>query len=199
MNVIKRAINSDPSHDRRYTYYSAISIDDYIDIRRMRSAEITGFPDAGIMSPMLKGCGAFAFSVDIEKDVAAVFAGFLLSDFIQSFSYASKSVIPAIRKNAELQFYTYPFFDLSDVILAVHNDNVKVDIKRPMSPEEDLPLIRDFLDAVSSAKGIYDEDPVISMIFFEEYQRYTNGVVSLDEFVDSYYARVSIYLKEKGS
>lgn len=122
---------------------------------------------------------------------------FLLSDFIQSFSYASKSVIPAIRKTAELQFYTYPFFDLSDVILAVHNDNVKVDIKRPMSPEEDLPLIRDFLDAVSSAKGIYDEDPVISMIFFEEYQRYTNGVVSLDEFVDSYYARVSIYLKEK--
>ena len=197
LNVIKRAINSDPSHDGRYTYYSAISIDDYIDIRRMRSAEITGFPDAGIMSPMLKGCGAFAFSVDIEKDVAAVFAGFLLSDFIQSFSYASKSVIPAIRKTAELQFYTYPFFDLSDVILAVHNDNVKVDIKRPMSPEEDLPLIRDFLDAVSSAKGIYDEDPVISMIFFEEYQRYTNGVVSLDEFVDSYYARVSIYLKEK--
>lgn len=60
-----------------------------------------------------------------------------------------------------------------------------------------MPLIRDFLDAVSSAKGIYDEDPVISMIFFEEYQRYTNGVVSLDEFVDSYYARVSIYLKEK--
>lgn len=196
-DILKRAFNNDPSHDGRFKYYSAISIDEFIDIRRMRSAEITGFPDAKITSPMLKGCGAFAFGFDIEKDAATVFAGFLLSDFIQSFSYASESVIPAIRKAAELQFYAYPFFDLSDVILMVYDDDDKERLKRPMSPEEDLPSVKAFLDAVSSAQGVYDEDPVISMIFSEEYQRYTNGIVSLDEFVDSYYARVSLYLKEK--
>ena len=198
-DVLKRAINSDPSHDGRYAYYSAISIKDFIDIKRMRSAEITGFPDAEIMAPMLKGCGAFSFGINIEKDVAVVFAGFILSDFIQSFSYASESVIPAIKKAAELQFYTYPFFDLSDVIVAVYNDNVKEENNRPMSPEEELPSVRDFLDAVSSAKGVYDEDPVISMIFSEEYLCYTNGTVSLEEFIDSYYRRISLYLKEKES
>lgn len=196
-DVMKGAINSDPSHDGRYKYFSAISIDDFIDIRRMRSAEITGFPDAEITAPMLKGCGAFAFGVEVEKDVAAVFTGFILSDFIQSFSYASGSVIPAIRKASELQFYTYPFFDLSDVISEVYIDGVKEEIKRPKSPEEDLPSVRAFLAAVSSAKGVYDEDPVISMIFSEEYLRYTNGTVSLDEFIDSYYARVSLYFNEK--
>lgn len=79
----------------------------------------------------------------------------------------------------------------------VYDDDDKERLKRPMSPEEDLPSVKAFLDAVSSAQGVYDEDPVISMIFPEEYQRYTNGIVSLDEFVDSYYARVSLYLKEK--
>ncbi len=198
-DTLKRAMTVDPVQNASYVYESSISIDDYIKICRTRDASISGFPDVNISDPMINGCGAFAFGINIEKEAASAFADFLLSSFIQSFSYGSDSIIPVNKEAAELQFYAFPFFDLSGVLSDYHVDGEKVDIKKASVIEKDMLALRSFLNSVQAAKTVYVTDPVISIIFSEEYMRFINGTVSKEEFIDSYYRRISLYLKERGN
>ena len=109
------------------------------------------------------------------------------------------SIIPVNKEAAELQFYAFPFFDLSGVLSDYHVDGEKVDIKKASVIEKDMLTLRSFFFLLQAAKTVYVTDPVISIIFSEEYMRFINGTVSKEEFIDSYYRRISLYLKERGN
>lgn len=196
-DLFEKIIMDDPSCGGKYIYDSDISLSGYLKYSEDRGARLSGIPGVSEDAPMVKSCGGFAFNKDIDLNIASEITDFLLSDFVQSFTYEDDSVFPVERKSAAFQVTNYVFLDYSKAVSLV-SDGVNVDDSRLNrdDSQENLPCAMNLLDAFDSASVFFEPDPVVGMIFSEEYRLYVEGTVSREAFMDSYTRRISIYLSE---
>lgn len=195
--LFEKLFVDDPSYGGKYIYDDELSLSDYLDYSIGREVKLSGIPGVSGNAPMVNSCGGFAFNKDIDLNIAAEIANFLLSDFVQSFTHEEDSVFPATRKNAAFQVSNWLFVDYSSIVSVVYDGTTN---KNPWenrnNPQEKLPYANKLLDSFDSVSVIFEPDPVIGMIFSEEYRLYVEGTVSREAFRDSYSKRISLYLSE---
>ena len=187
----------DPSYGGKYIYDDELSLSDYLDCSKGREVKLSGIPGVSGDAPMIKSCGGFAFNKYIDLNIAAEITDFLLSDLVQSFTHEEDTVFPVTRKNAAFQVSNWLFVDYSSIVTVV-NDGASVDNPwaNRENPQEKLPYARKFLECFDSVSVFFEPDPVIGMIFSEEYLLYIEGTVTRDAFRESYTRRISLYLSE---
>ena len=187
----------DPSYGGKYIYDDELSLSDYLDCSKGREVKLSGIPGVSGDAPMIKSCGGFAFNKYIDLNIAAEITDFLLSDLVQSFTHEEDTVFPVTRENAAFQVSNWLFVDYSSIVTVV-NDGASVDNPwaNRENTQEKLPYARKFLECFDSVSVFFEPDPVIGMIFSEEYLLYIEGTVTRDSFRESYTRRISLYLSE---
>lgn len=196
-NLFEKLFVDEPSYSGKYIYDDELSLSDYLDYSMYREVKLSGIPGVSGDAPMVKSCGGFAFNEDIDLNIAAEIADFLMSDLIQSFTHEEDTVFPVSRKNATFQVSNWLFVDYSSIVTSVSNGtSVENPWENRKNPQEKLPYALKLLDSFDSVSVSFEPDPVIGMIFSEEYQLYIEGIVSREAFRDSYTRRISLYLSE---
>ncbi len=196
-NLLDMLFVDDSSHGGKYIYDDELSMSNYLDYSKSREVRLSGIPGVSGDAPMVNNCGGFAFNKNIDLNIAEEIADFLLSDLVQSFTHEEDSVFPVTRKNASFQVLNWLFVDYSSIVTVV-NDGAYVENPwaNRENPQEKLPYARKFLESFDSVSVFFEPDPVIGMIFSEEYRLYVEETVSREAFMDSYTRRISIYLSE---
>lgn len=196
-NLLDMLFVDDSSHGGKYIYDDELSMSNYLDYSKSREVRLSGIPGVSGDAPMVNNCGGFAFNKNIDLNIAEEIADFLLSDLVQSFTHEEDSVFPVTRKNASFQVLNWLFVDYSSIVTVV-NDGAYVENPwaNRENPQEKLPYARKLLESFDSVSVFFEPDPVIGMIFSEEYRLYVEGTVSREAFMDSYTRRISIYLSE---